>query len=87
MPTHPYYVELERHLFAELVGVRKRARLHKLTIRTLGKDCQPKIFELRRKGEAVVLTSPNSLREIEWYLDQLEVPRPAPRVGGGDRAA
>jgi hypothetical protein len=63
MQTHPYYVKLDRHLFAELVGVRKRARLHKLTIRTRGKDC---------KGEAVVLTSLNSLWEIEWYLDQLE---------------
>ena len=36
--TVPDHAELERHLFAELVGVRKRAQLHKLTIRTFSKD-------------------------------------------------
>jgi hypothetical protein len=74
MPTHPYYVELERHLFAHLRVVRERARAHKLTIRTRGKDTQPKFFELRRRGvsDPVLSTSANSLREIELYLDRLE---------------
>jgi hypothetical protein len=73
MPTHPYYIELERHLFAHLRVVRERARTHKLTIRTCGKDTQPKVFELRRRGVStpILTTSTNSLYEIESYLDQL----------------
>jgi hypothetical protein len=74
MPTHPYYVELERQLFAELCIIRERARVHKLTIRTHGKDTQPKYFTLKRRGDPnpILWTSGNSLSEIERYLDQLE---------------
>jgi hypothetical protein len=53
MPTHRYYVELERQLFAELRVVRERARVHKLTIRTEGKDTQPKTFVLSRRMPSV----------------------------------
>ena len=72
MPTHPYYVELEHYLFAELRVVRERARTHKLTIRTRGTDTQPKTFVLSRRGTPILETSDNSLFEIEWYLDRLE---------------
>ena len=51
MPTHPYYVALERELFAQLAVVRERARAHKMTIRTHGKDTQPKRFTLKRRGD------------------------------------
>jgi hypothetical protein len=78
MPTHPYYVELEQHLFARRKAVRERARKHKLTIRTYGKDWQPKIFSLMRCGEPhpFLFTLSNSLDEIVDYLDQLERRQP-----------
>ena len=47
------YVALERELFAQLAVVRKRAQAHKLTIKTHGKDTQPKRFTLKRRGVRV----------------------------------
>ena len=54
--------------------VRERARAHKLTIKTHGKDTQPKRFTLKRRGCKVPIlwTADNSLREIERHLDMLE---------------
>jgi hypothetical protein len=50
MPTHPYYEALEKKLFADLAVVRARARVHKMTISTHGKDTQPKRFALKGRG-------------------------------------
>jgi hypothetical protein len=84
MPTHPYWERIEAGLFQRLAVARVRARAHGLTLRTHGRDTQPKIFTVWRKarldeyvdqGEnrARVLRSlPNSMDKIEAYLDQLD---------------
>jgi hypothetical protein len=81
--THPYWAAVEAGLFARLPVLRKRAREHGFTLRTHGKETQPKYFALYRRaspGEtvpldervAVIWSSSNSLREIEEYLDYLD---------------
>jgi hypothetical protein len=82
MPTRPYYVELEKELFARLAVVRERARAHKLTIKTHGKDTQPKRFTFKRRGDPdpIFWASGNSLAEIENYLDQVEAGGPTNRL-------
>jgi hypothetical protein len=74
MPTQPYHVELEKRLFADLRKVREWARRHRMTIRTTGKDWQPKHFDLRRRGDPTILvrTSANSLDGIKMFLTRLE---------------
>jgi hypothetical protein len=81
--THPYWAAVEAGLFAQLPALRKRAREHGLTLRTHGKETQPKYFALYRRAlpgkavplderDAVIWSSSNSLREIEDYLDRLD---------------
>ena len=47
---HPYWRAVEAELFERAKAVRERARVHGLTLRTEGKNTQPKHFSLWRKA-------------------------------------
>jgi hypothetical protein len=48
--THPYWRMVEACLFKRAEPLRARARAHGLTLRTEGKDTEPKYFSLWRKA-------------------------------------
>jgi hypothetical protein len=68
-------------LFQRLAVARVRARAYGLTLRSHGRDSQPKFFTVWRKARPddgtydrvmVVCSLRNSMDEVEKYLDQLD---------------